>query len=83
MQNDDITNYPKRPKSEAEESADAQDNESKTLTVGPVAVETWHMVAVQLNEEQQQAIQKITGEKITKLKILLEDLVDLSDLVAN
>jgi hypothetical protein len=51
--------------------------------IGPIRIDTWRMVSVELSEDQQRAIQEATGERIQELKIALEDVVDLADLIAN
>jgi hypothetical protein len=43
----------------------------------------WNLVKIALTEEQSQALHEITGERIKELKLQVEDLIDLSDLVAN
>ncbi|MDP8930132.1 MAG: hypothetical protein M3O70_16580 [Actinomycetota bacterium] len=51
--------------------------------VGPIEIENWKMVKIALSEDQQAAIKAATGENLLHLRIVVEDLVDLADLVAN
>lgn len=42
-----------------------------------------HIVSIKLTSEQRVELEKLTGEKLTELRIGVEDLVDIGDLVAN
>ncbi|GAA1412480.1 hypothetical protein [Catellatospora coxensis] len=48
-----------------------------------VASKPFRRVSITLTTEQQDALQEITGERITELNIEVEDLADLADMVAN
>jgi hypothetical protein len=43
----------------------------------------WNVVRIALTDEQSQALHELTGERIGELRLQVEDLIDLSDLVAN
>ena len=49
----------------------------------PIEVENWQMVRIKLSDEQRDAIKKVTGEDLLDLRIVVEDLVDLADLISN
>ncbi len=46
-------------------------------------VKQLHMVSIELTAEQQSALKEITGEDILHLRLGVEELADLADLVAN
>jgi hypothetical protein len=48
-----------------------------------VEVENWQMVKIKLSDDQVNAIKKATGEDLTHLRVVVEDIADLGDLVAN
>ena len=41
------------------------------------------MVSIELSPDQQDAIERITGDRLLNLNIAVERLIDLGDLVAN
>lgn len=49
----------------------------------PIEIENWQMVKIALSKEQRAAIKAATGEDLLHLRLVVEDLVDLADLVAN
>jgi hypothetical protein len=57
-----------------------EDNKPRVATV---AARQLHIVKIQLSPEQRVELEKLTGVKVEDLKIGVEDLVDLADLVAN
>jgi hypothetical protein len=67
-----------RPKNPPERAAAGDEVE-----VGPVSVEKWNMVRIELSKEQQDAVEELVGERRTYLNLVVERLVDLADLVAN
>lgn len=81
MQGDDIRRYPLRQL--AGKEALGKSDLTVERTVGPFSAEPWTLVTIDLSPEQQEAIVRLTGERLLQLKILVEDLVDLGDLVAN
>lgn len=48
-----------------------------------IDTDDWHVVTIQLTSEQQAELSRLTGENVVNLKIAVENLADLSDLIAN
>ena len=48
-----------------------------------VQAQAMQIVKIALSKEQQTALEKLTGEKLSELRIAVEDLIDLADLVTN
>lgn len=42
-----------------------------------------HVVSIKLTPQQRTELEKLTGEKLTEIRIGVEDLIDIGDLVAN
>ncbi len=42
-----------------------------------------HVVTIKLTSEQRSELQRLTGETLHELRIGVEDLIDIGDLVAN
>jgi hypothetical protein len=78
MRDDDITNYPTKQRLGGI-TAQSMDK----VEANGISAEPWTLVTIDLTAEQQQALTRLTGERLVQLKILVEDLVDLGDLVAN
>jgi hypothetical protein len=43
----------------------------------------WHVVHITLSKEQQVELERLTGLKLERLNIAVEELADLGDLIAN
>ncbi|MBB3610886.1 hypothetical protein [Rhizobium sp. BK602] len=57
--------------------------EERNPTVAPVSTAKMHIVTIKLTPEQRTEFQRLTGETIQELRIGVEDLLDIGDLVAN
>lgn len=42
-----------------------------------------HIVSIKLSDAQRAELERLTGQKLTELRIGVEDLLDIGDLVAN
>jgi hypothetical protein len=50
---------------------------------GPARATRGHVVSIQLTEEQSTALEKLTGERLDELNMMVEDLEDIADLMTN
>lgn len=58
--------------------------EDRTTPQGvSVSAAKLHVVTIKLTGEQRSELQRLTGETLHELRIGVEDLVDIGDLVAN
>ena len=54
-----------------------------TLPSAAVTAAKLHVVTIKLSSEQRTELQRLTGETLHELRIGVEDLLDIGDLVAN
>ena len=57
--------------------------ERLTREAGPIRASKGDLVRIKLSAEQQSALRELTGQDIEELKILVEDLSYLADVVTN
>jgi len=58
--------------------------EDRTTPPGAaVSAAKLHVVTIKLTSEQRSELQRLTGETLHELRIGVEDLIDIGDLVAN
>lgn len=58
--------------------------EDRTTPPGvSVSAAKLHVVTIKLTSEQRSELQRLTGETLQELRIGVEDLIDIGDLVAN
>jgi hypothetical protein len=56
---------------------------AKNQMVATMKIVPWHVVSISLTEEQTDALQEIMGERITELRVKVEELGDLADMIVN
>jgi hypothetical protein len=49
----------------------------------PSSADAKHQVGIELTQDQIDALEKLTGEKIRQLRITVEDLTDLAGVIVN
>lgn len=58
-------------------------DETSKPALSSVSAAKMHVVTIKLTQEQKTELHRLTGEVLEELRIGVEDLVDIGDLVAN